>query len=135
MAHSAADVPRVSIDFCISNGLFFVCLPINLTYNISRAVNSVDLVVAVKLQHNYNEEYMGLISEIRRKTKMVSEPEIELTINDLESLSKGESVTKKDKLGDEFIVILESDPKPAHEITIDDLGIEKLPKAARPLEV
>lgn len=77
---------------------------------------------------------MGLISEIRKKTKIVSEPEFELTVSDIESLSKGKSITKIDKLGDEYLVILENDPKPAKEITIDDLTIEKIPKAAKPLE-
>lgn len=76
---------------------------------------------------------MGLISEIRKKIKIVSNPEFELTVMDLESLSKGVSIIKKDKLGDEYFVILESDSKPPNEISISDLSIEKIPKAARPL--
>ncbi len=78
---------------------------------------------------------MGLISEIRKKTKIVNKPEFELTVSDLESLAKGESITKKDKLGDEYFVVLDGDPKPSNEISINDLSIEKIPKAARPLEI
>jgi len=75
---------------------------------------------------------MGLITEIRKKSREVESPELDIRPDDSEKLKRGEAIIVSDKSDTPFLIRIDSD-KVGFNFTDKDLIIEKLkiPKVAK----